>query len=190
MTPTIPTSEPTTLTRGDSTKWTKAFSEYLPADGWTLTYYFTSSDGSGEGVFNVVGTNNGDGSFLVTLAVADSRKFIVGNWTWQAVVTKAAELITLATGTIQIVQGLSSLDASIGVDMRSDNRKMLDDVIVALRSGISRGSSMSYNGRSVTWNSLSELQQLRKQLESDVRIEELGENAGLGRQIRVRYGAA
>jgi hypothetical protein len=186
VTPTIPSTEPTKLTRGDSTVWTRAFSEYLPADGWTLKYYF----GSSTSVFSITAADNGDGSFLATVATIDSKKFAAGRWTWQAVVTKAAESITLDTGAIDIVDGLSLTASGIGVDLRSQNRIMLDALIATLQGrATSDQLSMSYNGRSLSRSSIAELREWRTELEDMVRVEEQGEQAGLGRDIRVRMSS-
>jgi hypothetical protein len=185
VTPTIPSTEPTDLVRGDSTKWTRGFSEYLPADGWTLTYYFASA----QTVFNVVATNNGDGTFLLTMATTDSKKFTVGRWSWQAIVTKASERVTLDSGWIQISDGLALASANTGVDMRTFEAQALDELQAAYRARISQGSSMSYNGRSVSWSSLAELYEQIQTLTLTVDAQEQGAAAGMGRQIRVRYGA-
>lgn len=185
MTATIPSTEPTTLVRGDSTKWTKAISQYLPADGWTLTYYFVSSLGAS----NVVGSNNGDGTWLVTVATTDSLKLGAGLWQWAAVLTKAAERITIEQGELEVLNGFATA-SSAGFDSRSMARQQLDAVEALILARTTGGlvTSVSINGRSVSNEPIATLIQLRDDLRQRVKIEEGGSAAGLGRQIRVRYG--
>jgi len=191
VTPTIPTGEPDTLTRGDSSKWYVADAEYVPADSWVMSYYLVSPD-STRVVWTGV-TNNGDGNWLVTLTKADTQNLKAGLWNWQRVATKASEQITRDSGSITVVEGFASAGATASpfVDGRSFARRALDEVEAAIISRASSGqTSMSFNGRSVSWSSMAELYQLRADLRSEVNAEELGASAGLGRQIRVRYGAA
>lgn len=184
VTPAIPAKEPAKITRGDSTKWTRGFSEYLPTDSWVLTYYFANAANR----HSIQATDNGDGSFLVTVATTDTLRFIKGTWIWQAVVTKASERITLDTGQFEVVDGLAT--AAGGIDTRTWARRTLDAVEATLEGRASNDHlSVSINGRSISKMSPLELMDWRDRLRSEVRVEQQAEKAGLGRDIRVRYGA-
>ena len=187
----IPTGEPNTLTRGDSSTWYVSDTEYPPADSWVMVYYLVSPNSTRVSWTGF--TNNGDGSWLVTLVKADTQNLKAGLWNWQRVATKAAEQVTRDSGSITVLEGFASAGATASpfVDGRTFARQALDEVESAILSRASSGqTSMSFNGRSVSWSSMAELYQLRSDLRAEVKGEELGANAGLGRQIRVRYGAA
>lgn len=182
-TPAIPTTEPTTLTRGDSTKWTRGFSDYLPVDGWSLKYHFIAAGGKQV----VTATDNGDGTFLATLMTTVSKLLTIGTWSWQAVVTKGSEQITLDAGIINVVAGFA--ETNTGTDVRTQARRTLDAVNATLEGRASSDQlRVQVNGRSIERLSLTELRQWQAQLRTEVRAEELGDNAGLGRNIKVRYG--
>lgn len=181
---TIPTTEPSEFTAGDSLQWTRAFSDYLPADGWALTYYFVNSTGK----VTVTTSDNGDGSYLASISTAVSATFAVGRWYWQAVATRASERVTLDSGETVVVTGFVSTAAG-GADVRSPARKTLDALEATLQGrATSDHLSMSVNGRSISRLSVTELLQWRDRLRDEVRIEEQGERAGLGRNIKVRFG--
>jgi hypothetical protein len=189
VTRTIPTGEPTTLVRGDSAKWIVIDAEYPPADGWTMTYYLVSKT-----VTRVTwngSADNGDGTWLVTLSKADTRELLAGIWNWQRVATKGSEQVTRGAGTLTVSAGFASAGgtASPFVDGRSFERQALDELEAVLIERLRVGQvSMSYNGRSVSWSSAAEMYQLRAELKTAVDAQELAQNAGLGRQIRIRYG--
>jgi hypothetical protein len=183
VTPTIPSTEPKTIIRGDTVKWTRGFSEYLPADSWVLTYYFVNTAGR----ISVVASDNGDGTFLTTISSTVSKQFQKGRWYWQAVVTKAAERFTLDSGEFQVKDGIA--DATSGLDTRTWARRTLDAVEATLEGrATSDHTSMSINGRSISRMTPLELMDWRDRLRSEVRIEEQAAKAGLGRNIKARYG--
>lgn len=180
----IPTSEPQSFTRGDTVKWTKALGDYTPAGGWTLKYYFTDTRNRVE----VTATDNGDGAHLVVMARTDSVKLNAGRANWQAVVTKAAEQFTVGAGVCDVVGGLAA--AAQAIDLRTPARKALE-AIEARLAGKTDWDTLSVtlpNGRSIARLSPQELLATRDKLRDEVRVEEQGEAAGLGRYLRVRFG--
>lgn len=180
---TIPAKEPTTIIRGDTVKWTRALAEFLPADGWALTYYFTSASAR----VVVTTTNNGDGSFLAVISSAVSATLTVGQWYWQAAVAKAGEQYTVDSGAVDVAAGMAI--ATGGIDTRTWARRTLDAVEATLEGrATSDHTSMSINGRSISRMTPLELMDWRDRLRAEVRTEEQAEKAGLGRNIKVRFG--
>lgn len=186
MTAPIPATEPLTLVRGDSTVWTRGFGDYVPNDGWTLTYHFISAAGK----VVVTCTNNGDATFLATITKTISKQFVgpAGFWDWQAIVANVAltQQITLARGRLQVAVGFA--EQNNGADVRSQLRQTLDAVNATL---LGRASSdqmqVTYNGRSIMRLTVKELLAWRAQLQQEVAVED-GEDTGAGRQVRVAYG--
>jgi len=184
VTPTIPSGEPKSFVRGDSCKWTRGFSEYLPADGWTLTYYIVSSNGKKS----IVATDNGDGSFLATLTTTISLSMAEGVWTWQAVLTKTGERKTLDSGTFVVEQNFDNVGQSY--DSRTFARKMLDAIeALLLDTSGSDETSISIDGVSTSFENKAELIAARDRFKREVKQEEQAANLkkGLGGSVRVRF---
>ena len=76
----IPTDIPTLFTAGDTLKFTKELADYLPADGWTLTYSLVKS--SAQIQFSA--SDNGDGTHLVNVATTTTDDWTAGDYRWQA----------------------------------------------------------------------------------------------------------
>ena len=93
---TIPTTEPASVTAGDTIKWTKALPDYPASAGWVLSYAFT-----GPGNIDITSTASGD-DHAVTVPAATSAAWVSGSYIGQAYITKAGERTTVATG-LQLV---------------------------------------------------------------------------------------
>lgn len=89
---TIPTTEPASVTAGDTIQWTKALPDYPASAGWVLSYAFT-----GPGNISITGTASGD-DHAVTVAAATSAAWAAGSYIGQAYVTKTTERYTVASG--------------------------------------------------------------------------------------------
>lgn len=172
---------PETLIVGDSWSWTATFADY-PASTWSLTFYFQNGSKS----FSVATSASGD-DFAATKIASDTAALEPGRYRWRARVASGADAITVADGWTEL-----DPDPAIGTsDLRSDARKMLDAVDAFLIGNASTAqASMQLNGRSIARWSLAELVQWRDRLRQEVRIEEQGDTAGMGRNIKVRFGRA
>lgn len=89
---TILTTEPASVTAGDTIQWTKALPDYPASAGWVLSYAFT-----GPGNISITSTASGD-DHAVTVTAATSAAWAAGAYIGQAYVTKATERYTVATG--------------------------------------------------------------------------------------------
>jgi len=94
---TIPTTEPASVTAGDTIQWTKALPDYPASAGWVLSYAFT-----GPGKISFTGTASGD-DHAITVTAAQSAVWAAGNYIGQAYVTKTTERYTVATGLLLAV---------------------------------------------------------------------------------------
>src|SRR4051794_35093094 len=114
-TPTVQDFEPKIIVAGETLIWKKRFAEYLPADGWTLTYYFRSQT-SGSG-FDATATNaDGDDYFDVTVPATDTANMTAGVYNWQAWISKAGEKHILDRGTCKVEAGFASTTTGDSVD--------------------------------------------------------------------------
>lgn len=131
----IPTKEPSFIQAGDTLQWTKALSDYLPSDGWTLKYRLINSAGK---IDITAGTDDND--HYVNVSAATTDDYVAGTYSWVSFVEKGAgaslERYTIATGTIIVKRYLPG--ESAGYDTRSHARKMYDLLTTAIEGRASR----------------------------------------------------
>jgi len=189
MSASIPTTEPTTITRGDTVKWTISLPDYLPADGWTLKYAFIAASDQ----VTVTATDNGDGTHLVTISASSSEAFEEGIYHWQAhVETGEAETLekyTVRTGQVTIKERFE--DQESGYDARSFAKKTLDAIEAVLEDrATEKDLSYSIAGRSLSKMTLRELQEAREYWYGRYQSELRAERKALGKQsdkVLVRF---
>lgn len=154
MTASIPTNEPDVITKGDSTSWTKSFSDYKASDGWSLNYYFR-----GAASLDKAATASGD-DHLVELTTSDTDGLTAGDYAWAAKVSKGSEVITVESGQMTVQTDLA--DESTGYETRPYVKRVLDAIeSLMLGKTTQDASSYSIQGRSLTRYSFEELETLR-----------------------------
>ena len=94
---TIPTTEPASVTAGDTIKWTKALPDYPASAGWVLSYAF-----NGPGQISITSAASND-DHAVTVPSATSAAWSAGSYIGQAYITKAGERTTIASGLLLTV---------------------------------------------------------------------------------------
>jgi hypothetical protein len=175
---------PKNLVAGDTWRWLRSFSDY-PAPTWTVTYYFENSTKA----FSVDATASG-ADHSVTIAAATSAQYPPGRYRWAARAASGgvAETIEGEFGWLEVAPNPA---ASGTRDHRSWARRTLDALEATLEGkATSDQLAMSINGRSISRIPLPELLEWRNKLRGEVRTEEGGNDAGLGRNIKVRFGRA
>lgn len=146
MTYEIPDLEPVRIVAGDTVKWTKSLADYLPADGWVLSYAFVCATDQ----LTKDATDNGDGSFLTTLSSADTAGLNIGMYAWQAYVTKSTERHTVGEGQLEVLANFAGTGYSSGYDARSSAKKYLDALEARLQGRITADQeSLSIDGISI-----------------------------------------
>lgn len=175
-------SLPSELIAGDTWSWSRSFADY-PAPTWTATVYFENAAGAFESIASASGS---DHAFSISAATTSGRK--AGRYRWSVRVTDGTTVATIDSGWVEVRTNPAAAGTS---DPRSDARKTLD-ALNALLLGKATTAQQSYslNGRAASSYSLTELREFRDQLREEVRTEEQSANAGRGRNIKVRYGAA
>lgn len=177
---------PATIRAGDTATWrddatVDSLGNAITSANWTLTTYLRSAT-AGAGL-TVVATAYGNG-WQSTISAATSAGLAAGEWTWGAKATKAAEALTIGTGSLTILPALSYAGAPGALDGRSQARQDLDAVQSAIRAIISGGAVRRYmiGGRQLEKFSLDELMKREAQLKAVVAREDAAEKiaAGLG----------
>lgn len=183
---TIPTSEPSFVVIGDTVQWTRSLSEFLPADGWTLTYVLINSAGQ----ITIVAEDDGSGSHLVNVDAKDSAEWAAGVYRYVGVVeSTAGERHTVATGTIEVKANYA--DETSGLDARTHVKRTLDLIETAIEQRVTKGiTSISVDGVSLQRESMESLIALREKYRTEyakeIAAEKLSQGLGGIGRIRVR----
>lgn len=118
----IPTNEPETFSAGDSLSWKKSLADFVPADGYSLTYCFR---GLNLTSLDVTSTASG-ATHLVTIATDASASLIPGEYTVAGYAVKSGERVEIYRGTVAVTQNIFTIEA--GKDTRTQARRILDNV--------------------------------------------------------------
>jgi hypothetical protein len=184
---TIPTSEPAFLQAGDTLSWQRTLADYPASSGWVLSYRFINSAAR----FDITAAASG-ADHLVTVDAATSAAYAAGDYTWQAVVTKATERYTIGSGRATVRHNLAGMTSNY--DARSTAARALDDLRIALAGWLtSSGTVQEYEiaGRRMKFASAADIQQRIALAEREVARETAAANlaAGIsaGRRVLVRF---
>ena len=178
--PDVPSSLPAELVAGDTWQWTRDLADY-PAGTWTATVYFESR----FGVFSVVGSASGT-THSFTIAAATTTSYTPGRYGWRLRVTDGSTTATVESGFVEVLVDPAKAGR---VDTRSWARRTLEAVEAFLEGNASTAqASMTLGGRQISRWSLEDLTKWRKDLQSEVKMEDQGSRAGAGRNLKVRYG--
>ena len=173
---TIPTTEPSQVRAGDTVKWTRSLSDYLPDDSWVLTYVLRGP----EGEIDITASDNGDGTHLVNVAPATTAAWAAGEYEWIAQVSDGTDVYTADYGTIVILPDLAEHSGSY--DHRSWTKRSLDAVEAVLEGRASRSDqTYSIGTRQLQHMSHTELWDLRSNLQSEYKREQARERIRRGK---------
>lgn len=181
--------EPKTIQAGDSITWTVTEPDYLPVDGWELTYSLVNQ----QRHIAISSIDNGLGGFEVANAAAVTRLWAPGVYDYRRYVSLGVDRFTTKSGSIEILTDLA-VQLS-GFDSGTDAQKYLASLKAARQRLAGNAhrvtvSSEGTSGRSRSYKNLDELDTAIRRAERDVIVEERARRAkaGLGHSgnIRVR----
>ena len=187
---------PATIRAGDTVAWVEPAA--LDLDGnaatsaaWTFTTFLRFNAAS-EGA-TVTGTARADGGWDMAITATTSAAFDAGVWSWQSRITSGATVLTVGSGTTQVLPSLSYAGSPGAFNGQSQAEQDLAAVQAAIRAIVSKGAkSYTIGTRSFTSNDLGQLMQREAQLKAIVARERAAEKvaAGLGdpRSLFVRFG--
>jgi hypothetical protein len=177
----IPSVEPATFRAGETFHWTMSLPDFAPADGWTLTYYF-----SGPDKFSILATTSG-AQYDVLLIATTTAKLTAGRYSYSGIVSKAGELHEARSGVVTLTPNLQVGPAG---SQQTANELLLAAVRAKLYTRISTDSlieSYGIHGRQVAKMSTMEMMKLEGILAARVyRERNPGTTAGV--PVRVRFG--
>ena len=181
---TVPEIEPTKLSVGSTWTWKKSLPDFLPSDGWTLTYIFFK-----EGSQFVLTASNDSDDHLIEVAAATTASREAGTYDYESSVTNGTEVYTskdlpsiLPSGRIEIFPNYTQQTS--GHDGRTDYEVALENVRAVMRGSASKDQlSYSISGRSLSRRSYSELIELEKYLSAKVVAEQIKAGKRKSRRI-------
>ncbi len=158
---------------------------------WALSYFLRMNTAA-EGA-TVVGTADGMGGWDFTVAAGTTAGFNAGNWYWTAQATSGALVLTLGSGSLQVMPSLAYTGTPAAFDGRSDAEKDLEAVQTAIRTIVAGGiSQYAIGSRQATKIDLGLLMRREAYLKGIVAREKAAEKiaAGMGdpRNLFVRFG--
>jgi hypothetical protein len=181
------TIEPTRVTAGDTVTWLKSLSDYPATSGWVLSYTLIN------GTAKITATTTASGAdHLVSIAAATTAGWAAGTYTWQAVVTKAAERYTVGQGSIIVAPDLA---AAATYDTRTSARKALDAVNILMETYGAKAYLQGYeiNGRKQQFHTPGDFLAFRSRLMAEVAREDNAARIAAGlaprNQIAVRFNS-
>jgi hypothetical protein len=143
----IPTTEPDTITAGDSLEWDRALADFPASEGWELSYQLRTDGGEGAvGDLDFAATASGD-SYEVRVLAAATTNLIPGPYRLHARVTDGT------TTKSWLVRRVIVHADPVAAGAKSHARVMRDALRTALQTAATDGAylSVSVNGRSVTY---------------------------------------
>lgn len=181
----VPSTEPSTITAGDTIAWTKTLSDY-PSTVWTLSYAFRAEDGSA--LLNITATPAAADTFAATIPAASSNTMKPGPWAWRAAVSAAGERHTVAAGLVTVAPNFSNVNFT--ADLRTPAKLAYDNALAAWQ-GVKLGQTVTLNGRTYTQHNLDTLiryvDRCRADYQRERDAEKFAQTGVNPRQIRVRF---
>lgn len=178
----VPAIEPDTVVAGDTIEFKVLLPDYLPGDGWVLSYHILNASGD-LGQFDA--TDNGDGYHLVTISAATSALWDAGDdYTYLAFVAKSGLRYQVRSGSLRVLPNYATADSHDG---RSWAQRTLSAVEAVLASKATKDQlSYSIAGRSLARYSFKELIEVRDTLRAEVRAEKDAERREKGLAPRTK----
>lgn len=180
---TVPETEPNQVIAGDTWTWKKQLSDYLPSDGWVLTYALVKT-----GVIITITAADDNDDHLIEEAATTTASNDPGIYHWQSYITKSAtsERYKYETGTIEVLADFAA--QSTGYDNRSFAKKMVDAIEAILPTAKSlKVISISVDGRSYNYADVQSLNETYDFWLAKYRSEERKAGRGKGRAVNVRF---
>jgi len=187
MTAEIPSNEPSLITAGDTVEWQRQdLTDYLPADGWALSYSLINSTGK----ITINAGTSGEG-YLVSLSAAVTAAYTAGVYSWQAYATNSGDSkrVVVDSGTMEIAPNFSAM---ANYDSRSHAKKVLDaiEAVIEGRASVDQ-ESYAIMGRQLKRTPMADLLKLRDRYSALYLAEVNAENAKTGKgkknKLKVRF---
>lgn len=173
--------EPLEVAAGDTSIWTRSFSDYPASDGWVLKYAFR-----GPAVVNLTATAAGS-SHKTTISGATFT--LSGTYTVQGYVEKDSERYTVYSGKLKVTPNLAAISSGT-YDGRSHAQKVVDAIEAVIEGRASRDQQeMWIDGEKLVRTPVADLLTLRDRYRQELAAQDDKERRRQGRGARriIRY---
>ena len=187
---------PATIRAGTTVRWVEPPAVDLDGNAatsasWTLISYLRTNTNH-EGA-TVTGTARADGGWNMAITATTSSGFDASTWYWETRITSGATVLTIGSGTTQVLPGLNYTGQPAAFNGQSQAEQDLEAVQAAIRAIVSKGAkSYTIGSRKFDAADLGQLMEREAQLKAIVARERAAEKvaAGLGdpRSLFVRFG--
>jgi len=176
---------PPMLRAGDSWAWRDSFPDFKANDGWTLAYSLVNAAGKID--LPSLGITADGADFAIAVTATVTAGYAAGVYTQVARVSKSADVLTVGSGTLQVLANLLT-----AADTRSHARKVLE----AIEAVIERRATMDQENytigtRSLARTPIGELIKLRDLYRQEAYAEKAAEALAQGLapsgRIQVRF---
>lgn len=178
---TIPTCEPTELTAGDSWEWdrTDLGPDYLPSDGWALSYALS---GAAADVIAINATTSTSGDYFeVRVPAATTARYVAGTYRLVGYVTKSPDRFPAFSGVLRVLTNYA-----VAVPALSNDETTLAAIEAAVSGRLTADiEEYQINGRAVKKIPMAELVKLQGIYRSRVARER---NGGRWGKVEVWFG--
>lgn len=181
----ILTGVPSSITAGDTVKWSKSFSDFLASDGWIITYYFANTSES----FSVAGTAYQTNDHLFNLAGSDTENLTAGTFNYEAYAAKGSERSRVECGTLELEANFATGNP---VDDRTQVKRTLDAINALLENKASADQQeVEVLGKKLKKMDIAELLKWQSKYEGMYRTEQAACNIekglGSGQKLSTRF---
>lgn len=178
-----PTTEPASLTAGDTAKWLITLPDYPATDGWQLSYRLANASAAITFTASASGADH-----LVAVPAATTAAWAPGSYTWRSQVSLSGEVFTVSGGTLQILPAFTA-----ALDARSHARKALAAVEAYLENPQNLSAAQyEIAGRRLQRMGIPDLLALRSRYQAEVAREDAADRVARGlpdpRRVLVRFG--
>lgn len=176
------TRPPATLPAGDTALWRIALPDY-PADSWALAYEMVNA--TSRHTFAATSWGSDPAQHLIEVPASTTAAWAPGSYTWRARVSRAGQVITVDTGTMDVLPSFAA-----ATDARSHAEKTLAAIEAYLERGDSHAAAQyEIAGRSLRRHPIPDLLVLRDRYRAEVLRERQAKSAGMGR-VLVQFGGS
>lgn len=178
--PSVPIDE---ISAGDTARWTREFDDYLPVDGWVLSYTMVGTTALLNLGTSEISTSTDGLGYVIDVPASTTSGWASDRYKLLEVLTNSitGERHTANATWLRVHPDLAA--ATVGSDQRTHARKMLDAINAWLESKAPVAGSMEINGRKIAYFPLPDLLKLRDRYRAEVAREEAGPGKTRGTRI-------
>jgi hypothetical protein len=169
--PSVPIVAPTEIRAGDTVQFTRAYGDFPPADGWTLSYTL-----NGQSKARVDATTSG-GGYLFTVPATKTAQLLPGTYRYVITASLAGARHTVEEGAVRLAA--DPVESTAGAQEHQDEKELRLIDLELLARAQSDHTEYSIGDRSLKRESLESLRTWRTQLRARIARRRRGGRLGM-----------